>query len=175
MIMQVTTRLTHKYLMNKGKSELAYFALEQADILEKLQREAVCPCCDDGKTLTGICQECHGKALASVAYDTLRTQYKTLHVAQLQLANHCESIKNALRDALDVVEVCAGWLRNAEGNTGDPSNEDAAKACDECVAYARSLGVRRNCPGKDSTCPCQDGDSCHYEGPNAWPIPELTK
>lgn len=112
MIMQFTTRITHKYLMGKSKHELARFYLDQIEILEKT--------------------------------------------------------RNALRDALDVVEVSAQWLRNAGD---DPDNLDAAKACDEVVAYARSLGVRRNCPGKDATCPCQDGDACHYEGPNAWPIP----
>ncbi len=31
---------------------------------------------------------------------------------------------------------------------------------------------KRVCPGGDTTCPCQDGDMCHYEGPNAWPIPK---
>ena len=25
------------------------------------------------------------------------------------------------------------------------------------------------CPHGDKSCPCQDGDLCHYEGPNAWP------
>jgi hypothetical protein len=28
---------------------------------------------------------------------------------------------------------------------------------------------RRRCPYGDPTCPCQDGDACHYEGPDAWP------
>ncbi|CAN5465722.1 hypothetical protein BH09PSE6_BH09PSE6_17890 [soil metagenome] len=27
------------------------------------------------------------------------------------------------------------------------------------------------CIGEDPTCPCQDGDSCHYTGKNAWPLP----
>lgn len=117
MILQVTTRITHKYLMGKSKHDLACLYLDQMELLEKT--------------------------------------------------------RNALRDALDVVEVSANWLRTGVGNE-DPSCEDAAKACDECVAYARSLGVRRNCPGKDQTCPCQDGDACHYEGPDAWPLPNLT-
>jgi hypothetical protein len=26
------------------------------------------------------------------------------------------------------------------------------------------------CIGGDPLCPCQDGDMCHYQGPNAWPI-----
>lgn len=104
--------------------------------------------------------------------DRYKAQSDSWRDKALEQSDTLHNVKNALRDALDVVEVCAGWLRNAEGNAGDPSNEDAAKACDECVAYARSLGVRRNCPGKDIACPCQDGDACHYEGPNAWPIPE---
>ena len=28
------------------------------------------------------------------------------------------------------------------------------------------------CIGNDPLCPCQDGDMCHYRGPDAWPIPE---
>jgi hypothetical protein len=27
----------------------------------------------------------------------------------------------------------------------------------------------RPCVGNDPACPCQDGDACHYRGPNAWP------
>jgi hypothetical protein len=26
----------------------------------------------------------------------------------------------------------------------------------------------RACPHGDETCPCQDGDLCHYEGPDPW-------
>jgi hypothetical protein len=131
--------------------------------IAKLVKESECPCCR-GASVLQPCQECHGSKLASVAYDTLRVHYKSLQ-------EYCENVKNALRDALDVVEISGEWLRRAEGNAGDPTNEDAAKVCDEVVAYARGLGVRRNCPGKDATCPCQDGDACHYEGPDAWPIP----
>jgi hypothetical protein len=29
-----------------------------------------------------------------------------------------------------------------------------------------------NCKYGDPTCPCQDGDMCHYEGPNPWPEPD---
>ena len=28
------------------------------------------------------------------------------------------------------------------------------------------------CIGKDPLCPCQDGDTCHYEGKDAWPVPQ---
>ena len=42
-----------------------------------LAQEARCPVCVNGQTLSGeVCQECHGKDCASVAYDTLRTHYK---------------------------------------------------------------------------------------------------
>lgn len=37
--------------------------------------------------------------------------------------------------------------------------------CPECK------GSGRICPGGDEICPCQDGDVCHYEGPDAWSIP----
>jgi len=41
--------------------------------------EARCPVCVNGQTLTGeVCQECHGKDAASVAYDTLRAHYKRM-------------------------------------------------------------------------------------------------
>lgn len=125
-----------------------------------LTREVACPCCKSGTTLLREpCQECHGKGLVSVAYDTLRVHYKSLQ-------EYSENIKNALRDALDVVEVAAEWLRGGER----VQERDAANVCDEVVAYARGLGVRRNCPAKDASCPCQDGDACHYEGPDAWPL-----
>jgi len=26
------------------------------------------------------------------------------------------------------------------------------------------------CVGNDPTCPCQDGDACHYKGKDPWPI-----
>ncbi len=35
----------------------------------------------------------------------------------------------------------------------------------ETIAYSK-------CIGKDPLCPCQDGDMCHYKGPNAWPVGE---
>jgi hypothetical protein len=31
------------------------------------------------------------------------------------------------------------------------------------------------CKYGDPTCPCQDGDLCHYEGKDAWPIPKCPK
>ena len=95
--------------------------------------------------------------------DRYKAQANTWRDKALQLSD----IKNALRDALDVVEVCGEWLRSGERI----QERDAATACDEVVAYARSLGVRRNCPGNDASCPCHDGDCCHYEGADAWPIP----
>ena len=30
---------------------------------------------------------------------------------------------------------------------------------------------RARCAHGDPTCPCADGDACHYEGPDAWPAP----
>jgi hypothetical protein len=29
------------------------------------------------------------------------------------------------------------------------------------------------CPHGDETCPCQDGDACHYEGPDAMQCPTM--
>lgn len=34
---------------------------------------------------------------------------------------------------------------------------------------------RRRCKFGDPLCPCQDGDSCHYEGPDAWAVPKNLK
>ncbi len=43
----------------------------------QLAIEARCPVCVNGQMLSGgVCQECHGKDCASVAYDTLRMHYK---------------------------------------------------------------------------------------------------
>ena len=39
MIMEITTRLTHRSLMNKSKSELAMLLLEQCDITEKYVKD----------------------------------------------------------------------------------------------------------------------------------------
>jgi hypothetical protein len=36
---------------------------------------------------------------------------------------------------------------------------------------ARRYGLHEPCIGNDPTCPCQDGDCCHYGGPDAWPVP----
>lgn len=34
-------------------------------------------------------------------------------------------------------------------------------------AIEEELGLdRMHCPYGDPTCPCQDGDACHYEGPD---------
>jgi len=33
----------------------------------------------------------------------------------------------------------------------------------------------KKCIGNDPLCPCQDGDMCHYEGPDAWTVPAQTR
>ena len=30
---------------------------------------------------------------------------------------------------------------------------------------------KKPCVGNDPFCPCQDGDSCHYEGNDPFPVP----
>lgn len=32
-------------------------------------------------------------------------------------------------------------------------------------------GPVKSCEYGDPTCPCQDGDQCHYTGPDPWPPP----
>lgn len=38
-----------------------------------------------------------------------------------------------------------------------------------------TVGTLLSCPHGDPTCPCPDGLSCHYEGPDAWPSPTETQ
>jgi len=85
-IMEVTTRITHKYLMGKSKSELAYFTLEQADLLDKAQREAACPHCR-GKGIIGEdpCTDCKGSGSVQVAYDRLLREWKRLGEAYQEI------------------------------------------------------------------------------------------
>ena len=52
------------------------------------------------------------------------------------------------------------WMREYRRRTGRTTRM--------LVAVGKGSRV---CPGGDPTCPCQDGDLCHYEGPDAWPIP----
>ena len=41
--------------------------------------------------------------------------------------------------------------------------------------YSALAAVRRErCPHGDETCPCQDGDQCHYDGENPMPCPRVT-
>lgn len=47
--------------------------------IERLERESRCPCCKDGVNMEGEpCQECHGKGIVSLAYDTCRIQNNAL-------------------------------------------------------------------------------------------------
>ena len=47
--------------------------------LSEAKRELACPCCKEGISITGqICQECHGKGLVSIAYESCRIHYKLL-------------------------------------------------------------------------------------------------
>ena len=42
-------------------------------------------------------------------------------------------------------------------------------------AIKAALEQAEPCIGKDSRCPCQDGDACHYKdckGTKAWPVPQ---
>jgi hypothetical protein len=83
-------------------------ALELADETQiaKLKAEAACPCCR-GAELLQPCQECHGKGLASVAYDTLRIHYKRSQEVSTELL---EALRECLRVLTDMGHgqlVCA--------------------------------------------------------------------
>jgi len=73
----------------------------------QLAIEARCPICVNGQTLDGkVCQECHGKDTASVAYDTLRIHYKILN--ENQERRWWQPIASAPRDGSTVFIWYAG-------------------------------------------------------------------
>lgn len=45
------------------------------------------------------------------------------------------------------------------------------ESCRQAWAAAQAQAAAQ-CIGKDPLCPCQDGDTCHYEGKDAWPVPQ---
>ena len=78
-------------------------------------------------------------------------------------------------------------MRDFAGNTNYNCLIDSTKVFDaafgkydDLVSTQQSVSEGRQftesvkkCIGNDPLCPCQDGDMCHYEGPNAWPVPDL--
>lgn len=57
------------------------------------------------------------------------------------------------------------------GDYGDYS----ASGCQALQNKDTPLLVTATCPGNDPSCPCQDGDACHYKavgGTPAWPVPK---
>ena len=48
---------------------------------------------------------------------------------------------------------------------------DGVDAMLRAVSIAQAQAAAQ-CIGKDPLCPCQDGDTCHYEGKDAWPVPQ---
>lgn len=80
-----------------------------------------------------------------------------------------------LRKALEEIREASRSVPDQFGSdrTGDCSL--ASCRCSNHVARAALDDTPQSpkpCIGKDPTCPCQDGDMCHYEGPDAWPIPD---
>lgn len=49
---------------------------------------------------------------------------------------------------------------------------DFKKASGDYPAQIKQDISAHRCIGKDPLCPCQDGDACHYEGKDAWPVPQ---
>jgi hypothetical protein len=75
----------------------------------------------------------------------------------------CDRCGGSLNDGYEVREHC----RDLDGFT------DEEILCGRCAdAELRPLR-RSDCLGQDPACPCQDGDLCHYRGPDAWPLPPL--
>jgi len=105
-ITTVTTRITRAYLERKTKAELAQWYLDLLDENDRIMRLAACPCCKDGQAGDHTCQECHGKALVSVAYDTARIHLKQ---AQEELAYSKEIYDRVFDDReslLAALRVC---------------------------------------------------------------------
>ena len=62
-----------KHALTKTLMEIIHLREQIHD----LSRESACPCCKNGVNLDSEpCQECHGKGLAIVAYESLRVHYK---------------------------------------------------------------------------------------------------
>jgi hypothetical protein len=68
-----------------------------------------------------------------------------------------ERIEPAARPVQESHEVVATSLPGGpyDRSTGDDLGQNGPP---ECIGHNR-------------TCPCQDGDLCHYQGPDPWPIP----
>jgi len=92
-----------------------------------------------------------------------------LHNAAKEISRlSCEGeLKNAVIEAAEA-------FQNSRFDVADYSKESLA--LDEALAALVSEGQKftenvKKCIGNDPLCPCQDGDMCHYEGPDPWPIP----
>jgi hypothetical protein len=115
----------------------------------QLAVEARCPICVNGQMLDGtICQECHGKDCASVAYDTLRLHYK-------RVVEACKAALKLPRPWMDggitytewdlafgILEAALGWKLPEKHGPPMPHASD-------CASWA---GEPCNCvTGKDVT------------------------
>src|SRR5205807_8097967 len=52
------------------------------------------------------------------------------------------------------------------GTNGNPANRGVDRAQDQSGDRGRAGEAMNTCKYGDPFCPCQDGDTCHYEGEN---------
>lgn len=92
-----------------------------------------------------------------------------------RMAQVLEDERNEEREAC--AHMAEEWARHRKGDSyiGMMSLAMEIRARGSVTRYSASnepvfdeKGAK--CPGSDPTCPCRDGDSCHYRGENPWPI-----
>ena len=71
----------------------------------------------------------------------------------------------------EIEQLRAGLKCISEGDRPESSQWLA----DEILAGRFVTTKVKPCIGNDPLCPCQDGLMCHYEGPDAWPLPDKDK
>lgn len=80
-------------------------------------------------------------------------------------------LADPVRDHLAAAGRKGGLARKAS-ITKRKARAIARKAAKASWVSRRAKAAKPKCIGNNPLCPCQDGDLCHYKGPDAWPIPE---
>lgn len=87
-----------------------------------------------------------------------------------QLADLGERLKAVGRDVAGCVDLVRQAIRPIY--QGDELCRCGDIGCPDCDNQAAAIAEHpKVCKSGDETCPCPDGDPCHYEGEGAWPRP----
>lgn len=89
-----------------------------------------------------------------------------------------EQLRNYLEIAHSEMAFAVGTIASRNEQNYDYRSKKLAEFCDEVRAFLDGKALQTKitpCIGNDPTCPCQDGDICHYEGPDAWPVTDKDK